>query len=115
MGMSVKAIHKNAPISARKVRAFRSMLVGLPVVVARAQLKNTRNKSADVLSALLNSAIHNAIHNQKLEERDLVVTEMTADKGLVYKRARPRAKGSAYPYMKRTAHVMVVVAKREEK
>lgn len=112
--MATKAIHKNASISARKVRVFRSMLIGLPVAAARAQLNNIHNKSAEVLSALLNSAIHNAMHNQKLEERDLFVTEMTADKGLVYKRSRPRAKGSAYPYMKRTAHVMVAVDKREE-
>lgn len=90
------------------------MLVGLPVAVARAQLKNMRNKPAEVLTAVLDSAVHNAIHNQKLEERNLVVAEMTADKGLVYKRARPRAKGVAYPYAKRTAHVMVAVDEREE-
>lgn len=90
------------------------MLVGLPVAVAQAQLKNMRNKPADILTALLNSAVHNATHNQKLDEKNLFVTEMTADKGLVYKRARPRAKGSAYPYMKRTAHVMVAVGKKKE-
>lgn len=90
------------------------MLLGLPVVQARAQLKNMHNKPATLLAALLNSAVHNAKHNQKLEENQLVVTEMTADKGLVYKRARPRAKGSAYPYQKRLSHVTVVVDKPQE-
>ena len=47
------------------------------------------------------------------EKANLVVSETFINEGPTMKRFRPRAKGSASPINKRTAHITVVVAEKE--
>ena len=60
------------------------------------------------------SAIANADHNYDLDLENLYVSEAYANEGPTMKRFRPRAKGSASPINKRTAHITVVVSEKEE-
>lgn len=48
-----------------------------------------------------------------LKKANLVVSETFINEGPTMKRFRPRAKGSASPINKRTAHITVVVAEKE--
>ena len=61
---------------------------------------------------MLNSAVANAENNFGLEKANLVVSEAFANEGPTMKRFRPRAKGSASPINKRTAHITVAVAEK---
>ena len=61
---------------------------------------------------MLNSAIANAENNFGLEKANLVVSEAFTNEGPTMKRFRPRAKGSASPINKRTAHITVAVAEK---
>ena len=61
---------------------------------------------------VLNSAAANAENNFGLEKANLVVSEAFANEGPTMKRFRPRAKGSASPINKRTAHITVAVAEK---
>ncbi|MGQ7742389.1 50S ribosomal protein L22, partial [Streptococcus suis] len=65
-----------------------------------------------IIEGVLNSAIANAENNFGLEKANLVVSEAFANEGPTLKRFRPRAKGSASPINKRTAHITVVVAEK---
>ena len=62
----------------------------------------------------LNSAVANAEHNNHLRGDNLVVKAAYVDEGPTLKRIRPRAKGSASRINKRTCHITIVVAPREE-
>ena len=64
-------------------------------------------------SKVLNSAIANAVNNNKLEADNLYIKEIYANPGQILKRMRPRAKGSGDRILKRTCHVTVVLAEKE--
>ena len=75
-------------------------------------MKFTPNKAAEIILKVLNSAVANAENNFGLEKANLVVSETFANEGPTMKRFRPRAKGSASPINKRTAHITVAVAEK---
>ena len=72
----------------------------------------TPNKAAEIILKVLNSAVANAENNFGLDKANLVVSEAFANEGPTMKRFRPRAKGSASPINKRTAHITVAVAEK---
>ena len=65
--------------------------------------------------ALLNSAVANAVHNFDLNETDLIIKEIMADGGPTLGRWRARAFGRAAPIRKRTTHISITLAPKEEK
>ena len=84
--------------------------------VAQAQeiLRFTNRGIAETVEKVLNSAVANAEHNNHLRAESLVVKKAYVDEGPTMKRIRPRAKGSAARIRKRTSHITIVVAPREE-
>ena len=109
---SAKATARTVRVSPRKSRLVLDNIRGKSVADAIAILKFTPNKAASIIEGVLNSAIANAENNFGLEKANLVVSEAFANEGTTLKRFRPRAKGSASPINKRTAHITVVVAEK---
>ena len=109
---SAKATARTVRVSPRKSRLVLDNIRGKSVADAIAILKFTPNKAASIIEEVLNSAIANAENNFGLEKANLVVSEAFANEGPTMKRFRPRAKGSASPINKRTAHITVVVAEK---
>ena len=107
--MQVKAHHKNARMSPRKLRLLREALIGVPAAQAKAQLQFLPGKAAQVLGKVLQSAVANAVHNFELKEDTLTVADVVVDGALSFKRYQPRSKGMANKIIKRTSHVTVVV------
>lgn len=107
--MKVSAQHKHARISPRKVREFRSVIMGRQVAEAQAQLSWMKGKGAETLLKVLNSAVANAVNNHELEAAKLVVADVVVGDGLKMKRFQPAAKGMAHPFVKRTSHVSIIV------
>lgn len=113
MTMQAKAIAKYVRISPLKVNFICKEIRGKQVDEALAILKFTPKKGARILEKVLNSAIANAEHNFGLNREDLFVSQAYANNAPVMKRWRPKAKGMAYPILKRSSHIGVVVAERE--
>ena len=113
MTMQAKAIAKYVRISPLKVNFICKEIRGNQVDEALAILKFTPKKGARILEKVLNSAIANAEHNFGLNREDLFVSQAYANNAPVMKRWRPKAKGMAYPILKRSSHVGVVVEERE--
>ena len=113
MTMQAKAIAKYVRISPLKVNFLCKEIRGKQVDEALAILKFTPKKGARILEKVLNSAIANAEHNFGLNREDLFVSQAYANNAPVMKRWRPKAKGMAYPILKRSSHVGVVVEERE--
>ena len=70
------------------------------------------HKAARQYFKVVKSAAANAETNFNLDPTDLVVVRVTADKGRVLKRFRPKARGRVGPILKRASHLTVIVAER---
>ena len=110
---NVKAVARTVRISPRKVRLVLDEIRGKGIKEAAALLRYTPNKGGEVVGKVLKSAVSNATNNHGLTEEKLYISACYADEGVTMKRFRPRAKGSASPILKRTAHITVVVSEKE--
>jgi large subunit ribosomal protein L22 len=110
--MEAKAIARYVRVSPRKARQVINEVRGKDVAEALAILRFTRRKSADVITKVINSAIANAEHNFDMDVDNLYIATAYVDGGPVLKRFRARAQGRAYPILKRTSHITVVVKER---
>ena len=70
-------------------------------------------KGARILEEVLTSAVANAENNLNLDRDNLIVSSAYANDGPHLKRWRPKAKGMAYPILKRSSHVGVAVKEKE--
>jgi large subunit ribosomal protein L22 len=100
--MKVKAIHRYARMSPRKLRLYAELL------------RYATTRSARLIEAVLKSAIGNARFKEIDDVEDMVVSESRVDGGPILKRSMPRARGTAYPIKKRTAHIHVGLATEDE-
>jgi large subunit ribosomal protein L22 len=111
--VEARAIAKYVRISPLKVNFICNEIRGKQVDEALSILKFTPKRGARYLEKVLNSAIANAENNLGLDRDDLYVSEAYANDGPRMKRFRPKAKGMAYPIVKRSSHIGVVVEERE--
>lgn len=112
--MEAKAIARYVRVSPRKARIVIDLIRGKSVVNAREILQFSDRDIAEVVAKTLNSAVANAENLHHVRPEALVVKAAFADEGPTLKRIRPRAKGSASRIRKRTSHITIIVAPREE-
>ncbi len=113
--MEVKSIGKYSRQGPRKVRLITSEIKGLDVSVARDFLKHGEKVASDAVLKVLNSAVANAVHNQKLDESKLFIKNCFTNSGPILKRYMFGGRGRVKPIKKRTAHIVVSVEEREAK
>lgn len=112
--MQARAEAKYVRISPLKVHFICREICGKQVDEALTILRFTPKKGAKLLEDVLRSAIANAENNLSLDRENLIVSQAWANDGPTMKRWRPKAKGAAYPILKRTSHIGVVVSEKEE-
>ena len=112
--MEAKAIARYVRVSPRKARIVLDQIRGKNVIAAQETLRFTNRAIAEVVEKCLNSAVANAGQKGISNADSLFVKACFADEGPTIKRIRPRAKGSAARIRKRTSHITVIVATREE-
>ena len=106
----VKAQAKWVKIAPRKLMRVLDSIRGRLALEALSILKFMPQKGARILVKTIKSAVANAKNNYKLGEEGLVIAEAYVNKGIVMKRWQPRARGRAFPILKRTAHLTVWVS-----
>ena len=111
--VEAKAIARYVRISPLKVNFICDEIRGKQVDEALSILKFTPKRGAKALEKVLTSAIANAENNFNLDRDNLYVSDAYANEGPTMKRFRPKAKGMAYPILKRSSHIGVVVKERE--
>lgn len=112
--MQTKATAKYVRVSPRKARIVVDKIRGKELTDALDILRFNERAISEVVSKVVASAAANAEHNFGVRAENLIIKEAFVDEGPTIKRYRPRAKGSASPINKRTSHITVVVATREE-
>lgn len=110
--MDVRAVARNQPFSAFKVRPLLRLIQGKPVGEALALLRYMPQPSARQIGKVVRSAVANAENNYNLVPGRLWVTEARADEGPTLKRFRAAPRGRVRPIRKRTCHITVVVGER---
>jgi large subunit ribosomal protein L22 len=95
--------------TAMKTRRVVDLIRGLPAKEALTALKFAPQAASEQVYRVVESAIANAEHNERLDPDSLLVTKAFVDEGPTMKRFRPRAQGRAYRIRKRTCHITVVV------
>jgi len=107
----MQAFLKNNRQAPRKVRLIARAMIGKTVPVALSELSYMPHKGADTLRKLIASAVANAKQaNDALSEENLIVKNITVDKGLTLGRYMPRAFGRASPIHKESSHIRVLLA-----
>ena len=112
--MEAKAVARYVRVSPRKARIVVDQVRGKSVPAAQEILKFTNRGVAETVEKTLNSAVANAENLHHVRAESLVVKTAFVDEGPTLKRIRPRAKGSASRINKRTSHITIIVAPREE-
>ena len=107
--MEVRSLTKYARISPLKARDVAREIQGLPVSDALDILTFTPRKAAYLIGKTLKSALANAENNHELSVDGLVVKEAVVNDGPMFKRFKPRARGSAGAIRKRTSHITIVL------
>ncbi|MCL6562249.1 MAG: 50S ribosomal protein L22 [Firmicutes bacterium] len=102
-------------IAPQKVRVVVDLVRGKRLRDAQAILRNTPKRASRVVAKLLASAEANARHNYDMDPEELYVHAIWVDGGPILKRIHPRARGQAFPILKRTSHISVVLRARHSK
>src|SRR3989338_9982624 len=112
--MEIKVRLNNIRIAPRKTRQLIDVVRSKDVAEARALLDFTVKRAAQPVLKLLNSAVASAVNDFKLEEGNLYISKITADEGPTLKRSFPMSRGRAYPIMKRTSHITLVLSEKKK-
>src|SRR3989338_2381303 len=113
--MEIKVQLSNLRVAPRKARLVVDLVRGKNLQDARNLLQFTVNKTSTPVLKLLNSAAASAVNDLKLEESHLYISKITVDEGPKMKRSHPMSRGRAYPIMKRTSHISLVLGEINSK
>ncbi len=110
----MKARLKNYRQSPRKVRLLANAVRGKSVTHAQTVLSVLPKKAALPLKKLIMSAASNAKQTTGIDEKKLMVDTIEVNKGHVFMRHKPRARGRATPIRKKTS-IVTLTLKEETK
>jgi large subunit ribosomal protein L22 len=115
--MEFRAAARYMRVSPQKARLVLDLIRGLKVEDARNTLRFTKKRVAATVGKLLQSAIDNAnfLSTEKGIDVDLdqlYVKSAVANDGPRMKRIRPAPMGRAFRYVRRIAHLEIVLAER---
>ncbi|MEP0368935.1 MAG: 50S ribosomal protein L22 [Cyclobacteriaceae bacterium] len=108
---------RNVPTSPRKMRLVADMIRGERVNVALNLLRFDSKHSSQYIEKLLLTAVADwqAMNEDvKIEDADLVVSEIFVDGGKMLKRLRPAPQGRAHRIRKRSNHITLSVTDASE-
>jgi large subunit ribosomal protein L22 len=117
--MEFRAQARYMRVSPQKARLVLDLIKGQRVEDARSTLLFTKKRVAATVSKLLQSAIDNAnfLSTEKGVDVDLdrlYVKRAVANDGPRMKRIRPAPMGRAFRYVRRIAHLEIVLAERNQ-
>lgn len=116
--LEARAITRYIGSSPRKMRLVIDLVRGKSVDDALTILHFSPNHAAKVAEKVIRSAVsnlHNKDEGSRLETNEMFIKEVFVDGGPTMKRVLPAPMGRAYRMLKRSNHITIVIAKKEEK
>jgi large subunit ribosomal protein L22 len=113
--MQSKAEHNWLSMSPRKVRRVLNEIRGVSAGEAVTILRFMPFAAAREVEKVVKSAMYNLINHPKSpisenDASDLRIVEAYANQGRTRKSFQPRSKGRAFPILKRSSHITVVLS-----
>ncbi len=116
--LEAKAINRYLGSSPRKMRLVIDLIRGKSVDQALSILHFSTKHPAKIAEKVLRSAVSN-LHNKdeggRLETNEMYVKTAFVDEGASMKRMLPAPMGRAFRMLKRSNHVTIVVAQKQQK
>ncbi len=112
-----RAIQRHLRRAPRKVRLVADAVRGSSVSKALKRLEFTNKGSATDVAKVIKSAAANLrdkFQEERFDDEDLIIKRIFVDEGVTLKRIQPAPQGRAHRINKRSCHITVIVAKREE-
>jgi large subunit ribosomal protein L22 len=114
--MEARATARYVRVTPRKVNQLLDLVRGRDVEEALTTLTFSKRHISRRIEKLVRSAVANAVQAEsRVEVEHLYVKEALVGPGPIMKRWLPRAHGRATPILKRTSHITIVLAERDEK
>jgi len=111
--MEIKAKLNYLHIAPRKARLVVDLIKGMDAKEAKTQLRFMPQRVAGYLVKLIDSAVSNAESNFKIDKEGLFIKQIRVDEGTPFKRWRPVSRGRAFPVLKRTCSIDLVLDVKE--
>ena len=105
----VRAYARGVEQAPRKVSIVASLVRGRTVEDALVILSHTPRRSATPLVKVIESARANAINNDGLDTKTLVIKTLSVTTGKIMRRFRPASRGRALPFEKKSSNILVEV------
>lgn len=102
---------RNLRITPRKARLIIDLIREKNVNDALSILNNTNKLGVYDIKKLIKNAINNAINLNMIANKLYISTIFVTD-GIKMKRQMPRAKGSAFPIIKRTSNITIILKEK---
>ena len=99
--------------SPRKVRLVADLVRGKTAEHALALLSALPKRASEPMAKLIKSAVANATVKNGAVARDLLISKIEVNGGVVLKRSMPRARGRASAIKKRSSRVTLALSVRE--
>jgi ribosomal protein L22, bacterial type len=115
--LEARAVQRHLRKAPRKLRLVANAIRGKNVDRALAELDFMKQDASVYISKVVKSAaanIRDKFDEERLDNDMLYVKEIFVDEGVTLKRIQPAPMGRAHRINKRSSHITVVVAKREE-
>ncbi len=107
-----KAIARYIRIAPLKVRIVMNNIRGKSVDEALTILRYTPKAASPIIAKVVKSAVANAENNFDMDGSRLYIAAAFVDQGPTMKRAQPHQRGRAFPILKRSSHITIVVKER---
>jgi large subunit ribosomal protein L22 len=107
--MEIKAKLNYLRVSPRKARLITDFIKGMELKQAENHLRFTPQRISGHLLKLLHSAASNAQNNFKIDKDILYIKDIIVNEGTPFKRWHPVSRGRAFPIMKRTSNINLVL------
>ncbi len=104
-----EAAHRFARISPRKVRVIANMIRGKSADEALGILRFQPQRGARMLEKLLKSAMANAEDRRATNLQHLKIVDVRVNKGPMFRRMRPKARGMSAVIKKRMSHIHIAL------
>jgi large subunit ribosomal protein L22 len=110
--VEARATARHILIAPTKCRIVIDLIRGKSIDEALSILRFVPKRASKPIEKVVKSAAANAEHNYNLNRKNLVIMSAFVDGGPVLKRFHPRQRGQAFPILKRTSHITVVVGEK---
>ncbi|HET8864278.1 MAG TPA: 50S ribosomal protein L22 [Gracilimonas sp.] len=115
--LEARAVQKHLRKAPRKVRLVADAVRGMSVEKAIKRLEFTKKASSEDVIKVIKSAAANLrdkFQEERFDSEDLFIKEIYVDEGVTLKRIQPAPMGRAHRINKRSCHITVKVAKRDQ-